>query len=191
MTEEEKKKIEEAVSIILRGIDIESSALILEKAVMDNYIIVSGRVNILRVATRQILNFIEEYKNKGYLDVVREKVKVNEELIKLKKENEELKSDNLEKGRILEVFDNRKYRKKYLEERRKEEPNLLYPDGDEIYKRYYEQKKQIDLITNYLAEQDLGHYIKEDGGEIMGLFRCYNKDDWKQHFEEQAKKEGE
>ena len=32
---EEKKKIEEAVSIILRGIDIESSALILEKAVMD------------------------------------------------------------------------------------------------------------------------------------------------------------
>lgn len=89
MTEEEKKKIEEAVSIILRGIDIESSALILEKAVMDNYIIVSGRVNILRVATRQILNFIEEYKNKGYLDVVREKVKANEEVTKLQKENEE------------------------------------------------------------------------------------------------------
>lgn len=88
MTEEEKKKIEEAVSIILRGIDIESSALILEKAVMDNYIIVSGRVNILRVATRQILNFIEEYKNKGYLDVVREKVKANEEVTKLQKENE-------------------------------------------------------------------------------------------------------
>lgn len=89
MTEEEKNKIEEAVSIILRGIDIESSALILEKAVMDNYIIVSGRVNILRVATRQILNFIEEYKNKGYLDVVREKVKANEEVTKLQKENEE------------------------------------------------------------------------------------------------------
>lgn len=89
MTEEEKKKIEEAASIILRGIDIESSALILEKAVMDNYIIVSGRVNILRVATRQILNFIEEYKNKGYLDVVREKVKANEKVTKLQKENEE------------------------------------------------------------------------------------------------------
>lgn len=56
---------------------------------MDNYIIVSGRVNILRVATRQILNFIEEYKNKGYLDVVREKVKANEEVTKLQKENEE------------------------------------------------------------------------------------------------------
>lgn len=86
---EEKKKIEEAVSIILRGIDIESSALILEKVVMDNYIISVGRVNILRVATRQILNFIEDYKNKDYLKVIKEKVKANEEVTKLQKENEE------------------------------------------------------------------------------------------------------
>ena len=86
---EEKKKIEEAVSIILRGIDIESSALILEKVVMDNYIISVGRVNILRVATRQILNFIEDYKNKDYLKVIKEKVKSNEEVTKLQKENEE------------------------------------------------------------------------------------------------------
>lgn len=56
---------------------------------MDNYIISVGRINILRVATRQILNFIEEYKNKGYLDVVREKVKANEKVTKLQKENEE------------------------------------------------------------------------------------------------------
>ena len=86
MTEEEKEKIEEAISIILRGIDIESSALILEKAIMDNFIISAGRVNILKIATRQILNFIEEYKNKGYLDVVREKVKANEENKQLKKQ---------------------------------------------------------------------------------------------------------
>lgn len=42
MTEEEKKKIEEAVSIILRGIDIESSALILEsylsKQILDSVV---------------------------------------------------------------------------------------------------------------------------------------------------------
>lgn len=89
MTEEEKKKIEEAVSIILRGIDIESSALILEKVVIDNYIISVGRVNILRIATRQILNFIENYKNKDYLKVIKEKVKANEKVTKLQKENEE------------------------------------------------------------------------------------------------------
>lgn len=72
---------------------------------------------------------------------------------KLKKENEELKSDNLEKERVLEIFDNRKYRKRYLKERRKEEPNLLYPDGDEIYKRYYELKKQIDLTIEYFLNE--------------------------------------
>ena len=58
------------------------------------------------------------------------------------KENEELKSDNLEYQRIQDIFDKRTYRKKYLEERRKEEPNLLYPDTDEIYRRYYELKKE-------------------------------------------------
>lgn len=89
LSEEEKKDIEQAVSNILRGIDIESSALILKIAIMDNYIISKGRVNILKIATRQILNFIEEYKNKGYLDVVREKVKANEEITKLQKENKQ------------------------------------------------------------------------------------------------------
>lgn len=52
---------------------------------------------------------------------------------KLQKENEDLKSDNLEYQRIQDIFDKRTYRKKYLEERRKEEPDLLYPDSDEIY----------------------------------------------------------
>lgn len=89
LSEDEKKDIEQAVSNVLSGIDIESSSLILEKVIMDNYIISRGRVNILKIATRQILNFIEEYKNKGYLDVVREKVKANEEITKLQKENEE------------------------------------------------------------------------------------------------------
>ena len=89
LSEEEKQDIEDATNIILRGIDIESSALILEKAIMDNYIISKGRVNRLKIATRQILNFIEEHKNKGYLDVVKEKVKVNEERAKLQQENKE------------------------------------------------------------------------------------------------------
>ena len=91
LSEDEKKDIEQAVSNVLSGIDIESSSLILEKVIMDNYIISRGRVNILKIATRQILNFIEEYKNKGYLDVVREKVKANEEITKLQKEIEHQK----------------------------------------------------------------------------------------------------
>ena len=99
-------------------------------------------------------------------------------ITKLQKENEELKSDNLEKARILEVFDDRKYRKKYLEERRKEEPNLLYPDGDEIYKRYYEQKKQIDLMAEELVEAHEYFYSEFDN---------FTKDDFIEHFEKLAK----
>ena len=80
ISEEKKKEIEKARSNILRGNDIESASLILEKSIMDNYTIVGGKENILKIATRQILNFIEEYKNKGYLDAVREKVSLENEL---------------------------------------------------------------------------------------------------------------
>ena len=76
---EEMKTIEQAKSKLLRGNDIESATLILEKVILDGMIIKCGRINILKVAARQIINFIEEYKNKEYLDVVREKVYANEE----------------------------------------------------------------------------------------------------------------
>ena len=98
-TEKEMKTIEKAKSNLLRGNDIESATFILEKVILDGMIIKCGRINILKVAARQIINFIEEYKNKEYLDVVREKVYANEEsrrkdelIEKQQKEIEELKS---------------------------------------------------------------------------------------------------
>lgn len=60
---------------------------------------------------------------------------------------------------------NRKYHKKYLEERRKKEPNLLYPDADEIYERYYEQKAEIQLkdkVINEMVKYISGLDIEED-----------------------------
>ena len=68
------------------------------------------------------------------------------EVEKLQKENEELKEYNTTYKRILGLADNRIYRKKYLEERRKEQPNLLYPDSDEIYRRYYELKEENEHL---------------------------------------------
>ena len=64
----------------------------------------------------------------------------------LQKENEELKEYNMTYKKILGFADNRIYRKKYLEERRKEQPNLLYPDSDEIYQRYYELKEENEHL---------------------------------------------
>ena len=68
---------------------------------------------------------------------------------KLHKENEELKEYNTTYERILGLAGNRIYRKKYLEERRKEQPNLLYPDSDEIYRRYYELKEENEHLHRY------------------------------------------
>ena len=70
---------------------------------------------------------------------------------KLQKENEELKEYNMTYKRILGLADNRIYRKKYLEERRKEQPNLLYPDSDEIYQRYYELKQENEKLKTKLS----------------------------------------
>lgn len=78
---------------------------------------------------------------------------VLEDYKRVSKENEELILDNLEYQRIQDIFDKRTYRKKYLEERRKEEPNLLYPDVDEIYRRYYELRKENEELKNQEATQ--------------------------------------
>lgn len=91
LSEKEIRKIEEARSNILRGNDIESAALILERCILDNYIIKGGRVNILKIATRQILTFIEDAKNKDVLDYVRENVSLKTEIKQLKRENRKLK----------------------------------------------------------------------------------------------------
>lgn len=78
-----------------------------------------------------------------YQDIGNKAFEYSDKIEQLQKENEELKADNLEYQRIQDLSDKRTYRKKYLEERRKEEPNLLYPDSDEIYQRYYELKEQF------------------------------------------------
>ena len=73
-----KEKIEQAASNILRGNDVESACLIMEEVIWNGLEIKVDRVNIVKVAMRQILNFIDEYKTKDYLDVVREKVQLKE-----------------------------------------------------------------------------------------------------------------
>lgn len=84
------EELQQAKSNILRGNDIESAALILEKCVLDNYIIRGGRVNILKVAVRQILNFIEVAKNKGILEYARENVSLKNKLNKANKMIDEM-----------------------------------------------------------------------------------------------------
>ena len=66
----------------------------------------------------------------------------------------DLQEQVYEYEQLIDIQDKREYHKRYLEERRKEEPNLLYPDYDEIYKRYYEQKEKIDKLEKELRGED-------------------------------------
>ena len=151
MSEEEKNKIEDAIDIILRGNDIESSALILEKAIMDNYIIAKGRVNILKIATRQILNFIEEYKNKGSLDIIKEKVKANDKITKLQKENEELR-----KGQNSLMQSRKKWKDRY-------------------YKLKAKSRKIIDLMAQNIELQQFANIDTTDIDLICKRLHCNKK----------------
>lgn len=85
-----KEEIEKARRILLRGNDIESAALILRAMILEGWTEIGGRVNILKVATVEILDFIEEHKNKRCLDVVREKVKANEKAKQLEEDKQKL-----------------------------------------------------------------------------------------------------
>lgn len=85
-----RREIEKARSILLRGNDLESAVIILEAMILNNYIEVGGRVNTLKVATRQIINFVNEYKTKDYLDIVREKVEANNKANQLETDKQKL-----------------------------------------------------------------------------------------------------
>lgn len=118
-TEKEQTKIETAINNILRGMDIESAALILEKVILDNYIITKGRVNILHLAVRQILYFIENSKiqnvgDKNILDYVKENVKLKEQIKELgqkesilDKVTDKLKEDAREEEGYIKWLDER------------------------------------------------------------------------------------
>lgn len=52
---------------------------------------------------------------------------------------------------LLKTMEGRSYYKKYLKERRKQQPGLLFPDFDEIYEKYYEQKAEIQNLNKIIA----------------------------------------
>lgn len=46
--------------------------------------------------------------------------------------------------------------------------------------------KIIDLMAEEFENLKLAYFKKEDGGEFMGKYRTYNKNDWKQYFKEKV-----
>lgn len=96
-----------------------------------------------------------------------------------------LEDDNTHLKFMFNTFNNRKYRKKYLKLRRKEQPNLLFPDADEIYEKYFELRKENKALKkskalDYSVNLDLlKQELKELRIEVHNLSKekeeLYNK----------------
>ena len=79
---------------------------------------------------------------------------------------------------LQDIRDQREYHKRYLEERRKEEPYLLYPDFDEVYKRFFEQRDRIDKAIEYIKwnldkNEEIIEYFNYDGNfnELLDILK--------------------
>ena len=85
-----------------------------------------------------------------------------DDYVKLKDYITELQEEIKEYDYLIDMQNQRKYHKKYLKERRKEQPNLLYPDFDEVYERYFKQKEKIDKATKKI-ERIIDYGFDYDG----------------------------
>lgn len=187
LSDEEKEKLEQARSNITRGVDIESAMLILEKCALDGLIFTGGRVNIFKTAVRQILNFLKEYKDKGYLDVVREKVKANQTIEKQSKEIEEYKKqldlDYVDKHFVpIERYNQLK---KEIEELKKDKLELINKNYvvhlKDVEKELREMRKVIDTKN---AEIECLNVIHESYKEMVEENNFISKDKIKAKIEE-------
>ena len=102
--------------------------------------------------------------------------------------------DNLKKDKEIQFLKNinkqEKDRHKQAEKSLKGQIKKLKTDFkivdqecSRLERKEAKQDKMIDLILEFLSEIDLGYYTKEEGGEVLGIMRKYNKEDWKQYFE--------
>ena len=64
--------------------------------------------------------------------------------------------------------------------------NLIKKYISELEQENNKQSKIIDEMAKMLEEAKICHFKKEEGGELLGKYRCYNKEDWKQYFEKKV-----
>lgn len=83
-----EEKLNEAICSIMKDLnDLESAKTIFEAVAIDGYYIIAGRVNIVRVAMKCILEYLNEPRNLNITETRRENVKLRVELEQEKEKN--------------------------------------------------------------------------------------------------------
>ena len=99
--------------------------------------------------SREELEWYEHYMRQDKEELVDMIMTRDANIENYQKQVKKLKQEVKEWSRIMDTFSEREYAHKYLEERKKEIPNLLCLDSDEIYREYYKLRDRIDkVITN-------------------------------------------
>lgn len=173
----EEQKIQQAKNNILRGEDIDSATYILEKVIFDNVFFIGGRVNPLKVATRQVINFIKRYQKSDYETICLE----NNEL---KEKNERLESENQEflykYGNILKENEKLKEYKKIAELtkiscciaqncealnnaiKKELENHRLEKENETLKKLHIQDNNKLDFVMKHcILEQKIKDKIEE------------------------------
>ena len=126
----------------------------------------------------------EECGNKFYYGELVEKLAKYEDLGTVEDFEEILK--------LQEIRESRPYYKKYLEELRVNDERLLHPDFDDIYKRYFDLREELEVYKRALemASQTISEILGGPivmGGAIANKLRFEPKDT--EYFLEQSRKE--
>lgn len=152
-----EEELDEAICSIMKDSnDLESAKTIFEAVAIDGYYIIAGRVNIVRVAMKCILEYLNEPRNLNITETRRENVKLRVEL-----EQEKEKCKKLSEfiavtgGKDIEDITATKYMKikqeGYLEGRQYEQQN-----AEEIIRQEIKNiEKRMETATNSIEYQKL------------------------------------
>lgn len=81
---------------------------------------------------------------------------------KATKKIEKLEEENKEYSSLIEMQNKREYRSKFLKDFQKEKGKNVFPDYDEIYKRYNDYKARIDKAIENIEHELYGHILLND-----------------------------
>lgn len=148
VSEEELKKA--IIDIMKDSNDLESAKTILEAVAIDNYYITAGRVNIVKVAMKCILEYLNNPRNLNITETRRENVKLKEIEKSHKEENGKLRVELEQEKARNEKLQYKIDEKELIIDGMKEDRRIAI---EEIREEYYISKDKIEKIRkNYLKK---------------------------------------
>lgn len=161
--EYEEKEIAEYITTVLNLIEKQQIEIKHQKEKIENQKKELAILNEKQEEFNKLVNTVNSYKG---------------QYKRQQKEIEELREDKKKWEKVFDIGNKRKYKSKYLEEKRKENDNLLYPDSDEIYEKYYQQKDLIEKQSKEIEELIVKNHTIKQENEYLNCVIESDKDNY-------------